>query len=403
MLTFLLDSGFISQAMTFKADYFNGLSSRAKPVLVRLLDDSKQIAFEAYGETLSFNLQDLIIQAKLGAAKRMVDLPNGGTLEALDLSELEAAMPSKTNAFWALVHYLENHLGWVLATLVMTIFAGGLFLQYGVPILAEYVAKATPPEMEAKLGEQVLKGLDHQMGYFTPSKTEPARQASIAAALNQLCSAIHDCPHYQLEFRAGGQIGANAFALPGGIMIVTDEIVTLAKNDTEIVAVLAHELGHVKQRHALRQSLQSVLSGLILAAATGDVSSLASSLPAVLMQMRYSREHEIEADMFALNALQKACLPPRAFADILQRLEHQIQTTQDTKLNDAKNTVKENSNQNNQPMSGQDMHAKNDARPVNKAPNTQSASTSYVSEMLASHPDTLARIQPFLNAKQTCQ
>jgi predicted Zn-dependent protease len=89
--------------------------------------------------------------------------------------------------------------------------------------------------------------------------------------------------------------------------------------------VLAHELGHVSQRHAFRQSIQGMLSGLILAAATGDVSSLASGLPAVLIEMHYSRGHETEADLFALDAMQKACLPPKAFADILECLEHQTE------------------------------------------------------------------------------
>lgn len=168
-------------------------------------------------------------------------------------------------------------------------------------------------------------------------------------------------------------IGANAFALPGGIMVVTDEIVTLAKNDTEIIAVLAHELGHVKQRHAFRQSLQGLLSGLILAAVTGDVSSVGSGLPAVLMQMRYSREHETEADMFALNALQKACLPTKAFADILQRLQAQA-----------------NGDEEGDP---QDKAA--------KKPQAQQ-NVDVMVEIISSHPDTLARIQPFLAAKSIC-
>ncbi|MGB7815519.1 MAG: M48 family metallopeptidase [Methylotenera sp.] len=360
--------------MSFQADYFDGVSARHKPVLVRVAEHAKNIVFDVDGETLTFALADLDVQAKLGAAKRLIDLPNGGRLEALDISELEAAMPSKSNTFWAALHYLENHLGWVFVSLLATVFAGWLFLQFGVPKLAEYVANATPPAMEAKLGEQALEGLDSRFGYFSPSKTSPERKGSITTALKNLCDAMRDCPKYRLEFRAGGFIGANAFALPGGIMVVTDEIVVLSKNDTEIIAVLAHELGHVKQRHAFRQSLQGVLSGLILAAVTGDVSSVGSGLPAALMQMRYSREHETEADIFALNAMQKACLPPRAFADVLQRLENQTLAVGDKKKVDDKQSKAS------QPHQDQDV----------------------VSEILSSHPDTQARIKPFLEAKQNC-
>ena len=358
--------------MSFNADYFDGLSARHQPVLVRVAGYVKQIAFDVNGETLTFNLADLEVQSKLGSAKRLIDLPNGGRLEAADISELEAVMPSKTSTFWRGLHYLENHLGWVLVSLIATVFAGWIFLQFGVPKLAEYVAKATPPSMEAKLGEQTLKGLDSKYGYFSPSKTVPARKTSIDVALKKLCVVIQNCPEYRLEFRAGGMIGANAFALPGGIMVVTDELITLSKNDNEIIAVLAHELGHVKQRHAFRQSLQGVLSGLILAAVTGDVSSVGSGLPAALMQMRYSREHEIEADIFALNAMQKACLPPKAYADILQRLQHQ--TFGDENAEQAKSTKK-----------------------TQKQKHSDS-----VPEILSTHPDTIARIKPFLQAKPNC-
>lgn len=355
--------------MSFQADYFDGISARHTPALVRVAEHAKNISFDANGETLSFNLSEIDVQAKLGSAKRLIDLPNGGRLEAVDISELEAAMPSKSSAFWRGLHYLENHFGWVLVALVTTVFAGWLFLQFGVPKLAEYVAKATPPSMEVKIGEQALQGLDSRLGYFSPSETAATRKASITSALKHLCDALHNCPQYRLEFRDGGLIGANAFALPGGIMVVTDQLITLSKNDTEVIAVLAHELGHVKQRHAFRQSLQGVLSGLILAAITGDVSSVGSGLPAALMQMKYSREHETEADMFALNAMQKACLPPKAFADILQRLESQA--LNDEYANKTKN------------------------KPKSTRPDT-------VSEILASHPDTLARTKPFLQAKQNC-
>ena len=75
--------------MTFQADYFDGISARAKPVLVRVLADSKQITFEANGETLQFSFDDCDVQAKLGNAKRIIDLSNGGRLEALEISALE--------------------------------------------------------------------------------------------------------------------------------------------------------------------------------------------------------------------------------------------------------------------------------------------------------------------------
>lgn len=363
--------------MTFSADFFDGLSARAQPVVVRVVGDSLSFdvkSLDVGGETLTYKLASINVQAKLGRAKRLIDLPNSGRLESFDIGELEAAMPSNISSFWRGVHYLENHLGWVVFSLLATVFAGWLFLQYGVPVLAERVANATSPSVEASLGEQVLKGLDSQVGYFSPSKIDQIRQKSIILATQKMCAAFKQCPQYRLEFRASETIGANAFALPGGVMVITDALVNLSKNDTEIVAVLSHELGHVKKRHAFRQSIQGVLSGLILAAATGDVSSMASGLPAALMQMRYTRELEMEADRFALDAMQKACLPPKAFADILQRLSNQSSKQSTKQAQTGKTGDKQKSK----------------------------AAESPFGDMLSSHPDTLSRIKPFLLAKPNC-
>jgi Zn-dependent protease with chaperone function len=363
----------------FQANFFDGISAHAKSVLVIVRDNG--LSIETEGNVVHYTFSELDVQAKLGTSKRIIDLPDGARLEAVDISELEAASPSKANVFWRGVHYLENHLGWVLVSLTATVFFGWVFLQYGVPKLAEHVADATPLSMERNLGEQVLKGLDHEYGYFSPSKTKKIRQADIVTALNKLCMSLKSCPKYQLKFREGGVVGANALALPGGIMIVTDELIQLAKNDTEIVAVLAHELGHVEGRHAFRQSIQSVLAGLVLAAATGDVSSMASGLPGVLMQMRYSRQHETDADDFALNALQKACLPPKAFADFMLRFEQQRKIVHS--------------------HAGADEKSKKSDKKTKSDKNTK-RSASPVSDLLSTHPDSLDRIKPFLTAKHGC-
>lgn len=354
----------------FQAEFYDGLSARAKSAWVEVHESAILVSVE--GGRQSYQFKEIEVQAKLGQAKRIIDLPGGARLEAANIDALESAISSSAIGFWKALHYLENHLAWVMVSLVATVFAGWMFLQHGVPKLAEYVAKATPPSMEKNLGEQVLKGLDNEkLGYFKASKVKEKRKQEIATALAQLCK-VNTCPAYELKFRDGGVIGANAFALPGGIMVVTDGLVKLAKNDDEIIAVLAHELGHVAQRHAFRQSIQGTLAGLMLAAVTGDVSTLGAGLPAALMQMQYSREHELEADRFALASLQKSCLPPRAFAEILYRLQNQHPEigSKETNKHDSKHTSEQHYNP--------------------------------VGDMFSTHPNTMDRIKPFLEAEPQC-
>jgi predicted Zn-dependent protease len=346
--------------ISFQADFFDGLSARATKVDVEA--DSEALSIVENGNKQTFQLAEVRIQPPLGRARRVIELPDGGRLETDDIAHLEALKPHRQSTFWRWLHQLENHLGWVFMALAMTILTGWGAIRYGVPALAERVAQATPPTMEHRLGEQVLSSMDNKYGYFNPSHLSAGRRTVLADKLKTLCIKQPDCPAYRLEFRVGGYIGANAFALPGGILIITDELIALAKNDDEIVSVLAHELGHVQKRHALRQSLQGAISGLLLIAATGDVNSLASGLPAALLQLSYSREMETEADKFALTAMQRACTPPHVFADILLRL---------TEEHGGKTKNREES--------------------------------FAIPEIISSHPDSKARVQPFLDAKLNCQ
>jgi Zn-dependent protease with chaperone function len=328
--------------MQFEADYYNGISPRAQRMLVTIAGDrfvghaasasasASASAFdfdnnaEATFANQGFNylISDCTLQSKLGRGKRIIDLPDGERLET-DFQDLEQHLPAKaSNRFWRLVHYAETHLAVIVLALVGTIAASFALLKYGVPVAAKYAAMATPPSLEKDLGKQTLYVLDNdKLGYFKATALPLDKQTAIQNALAAMCKKTQTCPEYQLNFRRSPEIGANAFALPGGYVVITDELVALASTDDEITAVLAHELGHVKERHAMRQTLQGTVAGLIIIAITGDVSSVAASLPALMINMSYTRELETEADLYALKSLQVACIPPKSFSTILSKLQ----------------------------------------------------------------------------------
>ena len=101
----------------------------------------------------------------------------------------------------------------------------------------------------------------------------------------------------------------------------------MAKHDDELAAILAHELGHVRGRHIMRHILQSSAAGLIVATLTGDlvsITSLAATLPTVLVNASFTREFEREADDAAIAWMRSAGVPPRCYAEILGRLQAQL-------------------------------------------------------------------------------
>jgi Zn-dependent protease with chaperone function len=125
-------------------------------------------------------------------------------------------------------------------------------------------------------------------------------------------------------FRASKGLGANAFALPDGTIIFTDDMVKLSADDDELLAVLAHEIGHVVHRHGLRTLVQNSLFAFVVLAITGDVhgtSHMFLGLPVLLTELSYSRDFEREADDFALSYLMRQGISPVHFANLMRRIE----------------------------------------------------------------------------------
>lgn len=191
---------------------------------------------------------------------------------------------------------------------------------WGVPLASRHVAERLPRDLIAPLAVETLDQLDRLL--FEPSTLDAARRAAVNARFATLVPVSTDLV-YRLEFRHGGPLGPNAIALPDATIVVTDELVDIADNDDEIAAVLLHEIGHVEQRHSLRQLIShaglATLAGLVF----GDISGIGGvllAMPGMLMEQSYSRELEWEADTYALARLEQVGLDGRDFTTILDRL-----------------------------------------------------------------------------------
>ncbi|WP_156491994.1 M48 family metallopeptidase, partial [Oleiphilus sp. HI0123] len=130
----------------------------------------------------------------------------------------------------------------------------------------------------------------------------------------------------KIEFRKSESIGANAFALPSGTIIFTDEMVKLAENQEQLETIMLHEIGHIAHRHSLRRLIQQSSLALFIVIVTGDISTTSQAilaLPGVLLQAGYSQKMELEADDFALKHLQEFGLHPEDFITLMENLESQ--------------------------------------------------------------------------------
>jgi len=198
---------------------------------------------------------------------------------------------------------------------------------YVIPIAAEYVAYKIPVSAERRMGEDGLAILDKFM--FQPSKLPEKRKNDLIDYFNKAVG--EQGKALDIRFRSSEKIGENAFALPSGIIVFTDEMVNFSQDDRELLGILAHEIGHVRKRHVLRHLLQDSTTGLLLILITGDIgsaSSLVATLPTVLVQARFSRQFENESDDYAISFLKQRGISTQYLADILSRLQKKNDETE---------------------------------------------------------------------------
>src|SRR5712671_266193 len=237
----------------FDAVYYDGRTSARHPVRVRWTGASLHVSGPQVN--LELPLESVSVDAPLAGSSRALQLPDGAQLRTDDHAAVEslfARQPllARKHLLEGWVHDLERRWPHALAGIAFVAVFAWWAVVDGLPLTARFAAGFVPPRAEAKLGEQTLAFFEERL--CKPSALSVARQEALQARFAVLNSGLADGYAYRLLLRDCGAVGANAFALPGGTIVMTDALVKLAKTDEQIVAVLAHEVGHVRHRHGLR-------------------------------------------------------------------------------------------------------------------------------------------------------
>lgn len=302
----------------FAGTYYDGIEGRSHAVVLRRVGGS-HYAIEGDGVARSGSIASLRITPRLARVARTIEFGDGARLLLAHSAPIDAWFPNASR-MEALVDRLERH-AYAIAIAVfvcVTTLAVGAF--WGIPKAADAVAFRIPPEAERSLGDQVLEQID-AFG-VKPTTLDVDRRAVLVRRFEVLAGEhAHD---YRVEFRSAPGIGANAFAIPGGTVVVTDQLIAALDDDREFDAVVAHEIGHQRRRHALRQTLRGSAVAIVAAFFAGDVSSTGAivvAVPTFLLTSHYSREFEDEADRYAFELLSQREESPHWFAEAMRRLE----------------------------------------------------------------------------------
>ena len=357
-----------SAPLSIEAQYFDGLSARAHAVTLTLAGNLLSLRSDSLER--DDDIATLRVSEPMGAAPRLISYPDGAHCEVCDhagMAHMLAASAYQDS--W--VVRIQSRWRWAAAAVIATVALVFASYRWGLPAASEFIAFQMPEKLLTQLGSGTLNLLDR--GLFQPSKLSQARQLAVATAFAQLAPPDGSQPNYTLHFRDGGAVGANAMALPDGTIIVTDQLIKLAQHDEELLAVLAHELGHINRRHGLRMLIQGAIVAFVVSWYIGDVSSVAAGVPTLLLQARYSREHEFEADRYGAAMLKANAISPRRLADMLARLE--------AAHSDKRDQSKPPSEPHNDPQT-----------------DSQTARRTNIGDYLASHPATRERIDALHNA-----
>ncbi len=198
-----------------------------------------------------------------------------------------------------------------------------------LPTLGEAGAEELTPGQERKLGEQIMLEVRQDPSYLPdPDGTEYLNQ------LGYRLVAVSQTRHVDFEFFIVRDSMINAFAMPGGFIGVHTGTILGAQGESELASVMAHEIGHVQQRHIARMiakqrdsmmiAVGSILLALLASRAGGQAAEAALAVgqaSALQRQLNFSRDNEREADRVGFQILVDAGFDPRAMAEFFTRMQ----------------------------------------------------------------------------------
>nr|WP_316640293.1 M48 family metallopeptidase [uncultured Roseateles sp.] len=300
-------------------DYFDGHSARPHPAEIWLSDGHLHLSA---GAEAQYPAGKVRWPERQRHGQRQAQLPDGGLLSCADAAAWDAWAQGSGLRDPVAVRWMQSWRRVVLALLLLAALVFACW-RWGAPLAAGMMVRALPAGAEQQIGSQSLDYLDQH--WLKPSTLSEAQRQQVAGRFDRFVAAGQGGarpPRYRLHFRAGdARLGPNAFALPGGEIVLTDALVELLDDSPDALqGVLAHELGHVQHRHGLRMALQAGLVGALAGLVVGDFSALLAGLPALLAQQAYSRDFEREADSYAHQMLRRAGLSPRVMLEFFERL-----------------------------------------------------------------------------------
>lgn len=227
-----------------------------------------------------------------------------------ELKKVVAKLKNKGRLVWGI-------LGSLLGLIVLGIVA--LFVFRGAII--ERIANLVPPSKEQEISESMRTSAIAGKKIIKDS----AIMHQLDAITSPLISALNDT-NFSFSFTIIEDSTLNAFALPGGAIVIHSGLIEKAKSAEEVAGVLAHEISHVTRRHHIRGIIGNLGIFLVIRGILGDMAGVSADIAnagATLSSLKYSRDFEHEADDNGFMLLQKAHINTSGMISFFETLDKQ--------------------------------------------------------------------------------
>lgn len=298
-----------------EAEYFDGQSANSRVVEIRIIANSLEIRdqLDALVSTWSLELvRDENIPPSATTLFLSLSDTNGARLRIADGLMIEAIrarcpkLSKNRNAGlkpWAVT----------IAASIAVLLSVVAFVWFGIPYAAEPVAHLIPETVLQDIGKGVEKQIVEKFSKSKNAETSICNEKGAQKTLDRL---IADFTRVSASENDQGipvvtslivvdSKMQNAFALPGGRMVIFSGLLDIAEDPNALIGVLAHEFAHVKERHPTRLMVANVGMAALLSVALGDVSggTVIAAVGQMALGASYSRDMETSADVEAMQIM----------------------------------------------------------------------------------------------------
>ncbi|MGI9337947.1 MAG: M48 family metallopeptidase [Gammaproteobacteria bacterium] len=284
-------------------------------------EDGAVHAENTKGERRSVQVGRAEFSARMPGLPRRITFADGVVVVVDDNDYIDAALGGR-----GLLYRMEAHWRGIFSSIAAAVFVGWAFIAYALPLATEIIAARVPQTTLETLSEEAYVQLK-ESDFLSPSQLPPADMARLEAVFSRTVGeeagerkGESGGFRYQLRFHKMPFDIANAFAFPDGMVIASDGLIALL-TEKEVEAVFAHEISHIRHRHGLRAVMQSSAVFVLSSFLFGDISFVLSSGAAILVQQKFSRDFEREADCDAYFYLRRRGESEQIMVAALTKLE----------------------------------------------------------------------------------